>query len=103
MISTSIVELEALLADDPTFEEHDEPMAGQLHRDPIDSLYYSLRDSTRQRCDGTRQRRVSARQNQSLDPMQPPGSLLNRKSPVCANYCSVNKTMTILNDRDSTD
>ncbi|HEY8744627.1 MAG TPA: Uma2 family endonuclease, partial [Chloroflexota bacterium] len=44
MISTSVVDLEALLADDPTFEESDEPMAGQPHRDPIDSLFYSLRD-----------------------------------------------------------
>ena len=44
MISTSVVDVRALLADDPTFEENDEPMAGQPHRDPIDSLYYSLRD-----------------------------------------------------------
>ena len=44
MISTSVFDVRALLADDPTFEENDEPMAGQPHRDPIDSLYYSLRD-----------------------------------------------------------
>jgi hypothetical protein len=44
MASTSVVDLGALLADDPTFEENDEPLAGQPHRDAIDSLYYSLRD-----------------------------------------------------------
>ncbi len=44
MINTSVVDLEALLADDPTFEEQDEPLATQHHRDVIDSLYYSLRE-----------------------------------------------------------
>jgi len=44
VISTSVVDLQELLADDPTFEEQDEPLATQHHRDVIDSLYYSLRD-----------------------------------------------------------
>jgi len=43
-MNTSVVDLAALLADDPTFDENDEPLAGQQHRDAIDSLYYSLRD-----------------------------------------------------------
>jgi hypothetical protein len=43
-MSTSVVDLAALLADDPTFDENDEPLAGQQHRDAIDSLYYSLRE-----------------------------------------------------------
>jgi hypothetical protein len=43
-MNTSVVDLAALLAEVPTFDEDDEPWAGQQHRDAIDSLYYSLRD-----------------------------------------------------------
>jgi Uma2 family endonuclease len=43
-MSTSVADLEALLAEDPTFEEDDEPLANQQHRDVIDSVYYLLRD-----------------------------------------------------------
>ena len=43
-MSTRLVDLEALVAEDPTFDENDEPLATQQHRDVIDSLYYSLRE-----------------------------------------------------------
>jgi Uma2 family endonuclease len=47
-MSTSVADLEALLAEDPTFEEDDEWAQGappnQQHRDVIDSIYYLLRD-----------------------------------------------------------
>ncbi len=39
-----VVDLATLLADDPTFDENDEPLASQHHRDVIDSLYYTLRE-----------------------------------------------------------
>ncbi|MGI8916036.1 MAG: Uma2 family endonuclease [Chloroflexota bacterium] len=48
MISPSIMDLAALLADDPTFDEDDDRAQGappnQHHRNVIDSLYYVLRD-----------------------------------------------------------
>jgi hypothetical protein len=43
-MSATTVDLLDLLADDPTFDENDEPLATQHHRDVIDSLYYSLRE-----------------------------------------------------------
>lgn len=43
-MSTGVVDVRALLADDPTFDEDDEPLASQHHRNVIDSLYYLLRD-----------------------------------------------------------
>jgi hypothetical protein len=43
-MSATTVDLRDLLADDPTFDENDEPLATQHHRDVIDSLYYSLRE-----------------------------------------------------------
>jgi len=44
LMSTSVIDVQALLANDPTFDENDEPVATQHHRDVIDSLYYSLRE-----------------------------------------------------------
>ena len=44
MMSTEVLDLAALLGDDPTFDENDEPLATQHHRDVIDSLYYSLHE-----------------------------------------------------------
>jgi Uma2 family endonuclease len=43
-MSTDVVDLAALLGDDPTFDENDEPLASQHHRNVIDSLYYTLRE-----------------------------------------------------------
>lgn len=43
-MNTDVIDLAALLADDPTFAEDDEPLASQQHRDVIDSVYYLLRD-----------------------------------------------------------
>jgi Uma2 family endonuclease len=43
-MSATTVDLLDLLGDDPTFDENDEPLATQHHRDVIDSLYYSLRE-----------------------------------------------------------
>src|SRR5579859_5806506 len=43
-MSATTADLLDLLADDPTFDENDEPLATQHHRNVIDSLYYSLRE-----------------------------------------------------------
>lgn len=43
-MSTDVVDVQALLADDPTFDEDDEPLASQRHRNVLDSLCHVLHD-----------------------------------------------------------